>query len=81
MLRKSGRMCINIGDQFARSIIYGRYKVIPIHAEIITQCEKIGFDFMGSIIWQKNTMNKNTMNTTGGANVMGFFPMFTKWNC
>ncbi len=64
------RLCINIGDQFARSIIYGRYKIIPIHAEFIAQCEKIGFDFMGSIIWQKKT----TMNTTGGANVMGSFP-------
>jgi len=70
VLREGGRFCLNIGDQFARSIIYGRYKVIPIHAEFIGQCEKIGFDFMGSIIWQKKT----TMNTTGGANVMGSFP-------
>ena len=70
VLREGGRFCINIGDQFARSIIYGRYKVIPIHAEFITQCEEIGFDFMGSIIWQKKT----TMNTTGGATVMGSFP-------
>ncbi len=70
VLRKGGRLCINIGDQFARSIIYGKYKVIPIHAEIIIQCENIGFDFMGSIIWQKKT----TMNTTGGATVMGSFP-------
>ena len=70
VLRKGGRICINIGDQFARSIVYGRYKVIPLHAEIISQCEQIGFDYMGSIIWQKKT----TMNTTGGANVMGSFP-------
>lgn len=70
VLRDGGRLCINIGDQFARGIIYGRYKIIPIHSEIISQCEKIGFDFMGSIIWQKKT----TMNTTGGANIMGSFP-------
>lgn len=70
VLRKGGRLCLNIGDQFARSIIYGRYKVIPLHAEFISQCEKLGFDFMGSIIWQKKT----TMNTTGGATVMGSFP-------
>jgi DNA modification methylase len=70
VLRKGGRFCLNIGDQFARSIIYGHYKVIPIHAEFIAQCEQIGFDYMGSIIWQKKT----TMNTTGGANVMGSFP-------
>ena len=64
------RLCINIGDQFARSVYYGRYKVIPIHSEIIRFCESIGFDFMGQIIWQKTT----TTNTTGGAAVMGSFP-------
>jgi len=70
VLEPGRRLCINIGDQFARSIIYGRYKIIPLHAELISQCEDIGFDYMGSIIWQKKT----TMNTTGGANVMGSYP-------
>ncbi|MDL1957640.1 MAG: site-specific DNA-methyltransferase, partial [Candidatus Desulfofervidus auxilii] len=70
VLKPGRRLAINIGDQFARSIIYGRYKIIPLHAEFIAQCEDIGFDFMGSIIWQKKT----TMNTTGGANVMGSYP-------
>ncbi len=69
-LKPGRRFCLNIGDQFARSIIYGRYKVIPLHAEFISQCEDIGFDYMGSIIWQKKT----TMNTTGGATVMGSYP-------
>jgi site-specific DNA-methyltransferase (adenine-specific) len=64
------RLCINIGDQFARSVYYGRYKIIPIRTEIIKFCETIGFDYMGAIIWQKPT----TMNTTGGATVMGSFP-------
>lgn len=64
------RLCINIGDQFARSVYYGRYKVIPIRTEIIKFCETIGFDYMGAIIWQKKT----TTNTTGGASVMGSFP-------
>ncbi len=70
VLKPGRRLCINIGDQFARSIIYGRYKVIPLHAELIAQCEHLGFDYMGAIIWQKKT----TMNTTGGANVMGSYP-------
>lgn len=70
VLHDGCRLCINIGDQFARSVYYGRYKVIPIHSEIIRFCETIGFDFMGQIIWQKNT----TMNTTGGGSVMGSFP-------
>jgi site-specific DNA-methyltransferase (adenine-specific) len=70
VLHDGCRLCINIGDQFARSVYYGRYKVIPIHAEIIKFCETVGFDFMGQIIWQKAT----TMNTTGGGTVMGSFP-------
>jgi len=70
VLHKGCRLCINIGDQFARSVYYGRYKVIPIREEIIKFCETIGFDYMGAIIWQKVT----TCNTTGGATVMGSFP-------
>ncbi len=70
VLEPGRRLVINIGDQFARAIIYGRYKVIPLHAEVIAQCEDIGFDYMGAIIWQKRT----TMRTTGGANVMGSYP-------
>jgi site-specific DNA-methyltransferase (adenine-specific) len=64
------RLCVNIGDQFARAVFYGRYKVIPIRTEIIKFCETIGFDYMGAIIWQKKT----TTNTTGGASIMGSFP-------
>ena len=64
------RLCVNIGDQFARSVYYGRYKVIPIRTEIIKFCEAIGFDYMGAIIWQKKT----TSNTTGGASLMGSYP-------
>lgn len=70
ILHKGCRLCVNIGDQFARSVYYGRYKVIPIRTEIIKFCESVGFDYMGAIIWQKVT----TTNTTGGATVMGSFP-------
>jgi site-specific DNA-methyltransferase (adenine-specific) len=51
-------------------VVYGRYKVIPIRADIIRSCEAMGFDYMGAIIWQKKT----TMNTSGGAVVMGSYP-------
>ncbi len=53
VLANGCRLCINIGDQFARSVYYGRYKVIPIRTEIIKFCETIGLDYMGAIIWQK----------------------------
>lgn len=70
VLRSGCRLCINIGDQFARAAYYGRYKVVSIHSEIIRFCETIGFDYMGSIIWQKPT----TMHTSGGGKVMGSYP-------
>lgn len=70
VLHKGCRLCINIGDQFARAVYYGRYKVIPIRTEIIKFCESRGLDYMGAVIWQKVT----TSNTTGGATVMGSFP-------
>lgn len=70
VLHPGCRLCINIGDLFARSVYYGRYKVIPIRTEIIKFCESLGMDYMGAIIWQKKT----TMNTSGGGSVMGSFP-------
>ena len=70
VLNNGCRLCVNIGDQFARAVYYGRYKVIPIRTEIIKFCEAIGFDYMGAIIWQKKT----TSNTTGGASLMGSYP-------
>jgi site-specific DNA-methyltransferase (adenine-specific) len=70
VLYKGCRLCVNVGDQFARSAYYGRYKVIPIRTEIIKFCEAQGLDYMGAVIWQKVT----TCNTSGGATVMGSFP-------
>lgn len=70
VLHNGCRLCVNIGDQFARAVYYGRYKVIPIREEIIKFCENIGFDYMGAVIWQKVT----TSNTTGGGIQMGSYP-------
>ena len=70
VLEDGCRLCINIGDQFSRSVYYGRYKVVPIRTEIIRFCEALKMDYMGAIIWQKAT----TMNTSGGGAVMGSFP-------
>ena len=44
ILQSGCRLCINIGDQFARATYYGRYKVVSIHSEIIRFCETIGLD-------------------------------------
>jgi len=69
-LRAGRRLCVNVGDQFARASRYGRYRVLPIHADVIRGCGALGLDFMGQIIWQKAT----TLRPTGGASVMGSYP-------
>ena len=70
VLNNGCRLCVNIGDQFARAVYYGRYKVIPIRTEIIKFCEAVAFDYMGAVIWQKKTSS----NTSGGASLMGSYP-------
>ncbi|GIV26124.1 MAG: hypothetical protein KatS3mg026_1816 [Bacteroidia bacterium] len=70
VLQPGRRLCINVGDQFARATTYGTYQVIPLHAEIIAQCVRLGFVYLGAIIWQK----KSTLRPSGGAVVMGSFP-------
>lgn len=72
VLSPQRRMIINIGDQYLRAKDYGRYRIVSISAQIIQDCQAIGFDYMGDIIWQKIS----TTNTTGGCSFMGslFYP-------
>jgi site-specific DNA-methyltransferase (adenine-specific) len=67
VLEPQCRMIINVGDQYLRTTEYGRYRILSIASKIIEDCQKIGFDFLGDIIWQK----VSTTNTTGGCSLMG----------
>lgn len=67
VLHSGCKMCINIGDLYTRTKDFGRYKLIPIQADIIKSCEKIGYDLINVIIWQKITR----CHPTGGCNLMG----------
>ena len=67
VLEPQCRMVINIGDQYLRTSEFGRYRVLSIASNIITDCLNLGFDFLGDIIWQKIS----TTNTTGGCTLMG----------
>jgi modification methylase len=70
VLVSGGRLCVNIGDQFLRAAEFGRFKVMPIHAEIIKFCETVGLDYQGAITWHKIT---NTA-ASGGGSLMGSYP-------
>jgi len=61
------RAAVNIGDQYLRATEHGRYRVQPIPADVIHIGRRLGFDFMGNIIWEKIS----TTRTTGGGTWMG----------
>lgn len=69
-LKPSSKLCINIGDQYMSAKENGKFEVIPIHADFIKQCKELGFDYQGSIIWQK----VSTMNSSGGGTLLGSYP-------
>ena len=53
VLTSGGRLCVNIGDILANVDEKGFRQVIPLHAEILTMCDRIGFNHLGMIIWNK----------------------------
>jgi len=67
VLHPGCRMAVNIGDQYLRAAEHERYRVLPIPSDLAVVGRKIGFDYMGSIIWQKIS----TTNTSGGGAWMG----------
>jgi len=70
VLKPNCRLVINVGDVYNTTPVIGRHKALPIHAHFIVECEKLGFDYMGHIVWQK----VGTVHPSGGASVMGSFP-------
>jgi DNA modification methylase len=72
LLLPQGRLCINIGDVFTSAKEYGRYKVLPVHSEIIQFCEQNGLDYMNMIVWRKIG---NAVASGGARNVMGSYLM------
>jgi len=67
VLEPQCRMVINVGDQYLRTVEFGRYRILSIASRIISDCLDLGFDFLGDLIWQK----VSTTNTTGGCSLMG----------
>ena len=76
VLHNGCRLCVNIGDQFARSVYYGRYRIIPIREEIIRFCETIGFDYMGAIILAEGYY----MQYNWRRDNHGVIPLSAQWN-
>ena len=67
VLEPGCKLVINIGDQFFRGSASQKYAVLPIQADTITACRRIGFETFGSIIWKK----VSTTKTSSGGVWMG----------
>jgi site-specific DNA-methyltransferase (adenine-specific) len=53
LLVAGGRLVVVVGDVCLSRKKAGRHFVVPIHADIIRQCIKIGFDYLTPILWYK----------------------------
>jgi modification methylase len=53
LLVPGGRLVCVVGDVCLSRRKYGRHVVMPLHADIMVQCRKIGFDNLNPIIWHK----------------------------
>jgi site-specific DNA-methyltransferase (adenine-specific) len=73
VLRDGCRFVVNIGDQYLRAKRGSPYQIVPLHALIVNSIQHLSgcrFLYLGSIVWRK----VSTMQTTGGASVMGSYP-------
>lgn len=53
VLVAGGRLVCVVGDVCLSRRAFGRHLVMPLHADIVVRCRKIGFDNLNPIIWHK----------------------------
>ncbi|MFI5166304.1 MAG: DNA-methyltransferase [Thermoanaerobaculales bacterium] len=54
VLVPGGRLVCVVGDVcLARRRNKGRHMVMPLHADIVVRCRRVGFDYLTPIIWHK----------------------------
>jgi len=53
VLVPGGRLVCVVGDVCLSRRKYGRHVVMPLHADIMVKCRRIGFDNLNPIIWHK----------------------------
>lgn len=62
VLVPGGRLVCVVGDVCLSRRRFGRHVVMPLHADIMVQCRKIGFDNLNPIIWHKIANANYEMN-------------------
>lgn len=64
VLIPGGRLCIVVGDVCRSRRRFGTHEVIPLHADIVVQCRRLGFEGLATVLWYKIA---NAATEVGGA--------------
>ncbi len=64
LLIPGGRLCIVVGDVCRSRKRFGKHEVIPLHADILVRCRRIGFEGLATVFWYKIA---NATTEVGGA--------------
>jgi site-specific DNA-methyltransferase (adenine-specific) len=64
-----GRLVVVVGDVLLSRREYGRHKVVPLHADIQVNCEKIGYDNLAPVFWHK--ISNATFEVSGNSKFLG----------
>lgn len=67
MLVPGGRMCVVVGDVCRSRRKHGRHRVDPLHAYLLVECQKLGFDPLAPILWRKIANLKTEVAGNGNA--------------
>lgn len=71
LLTPGGRMCVVVGDVCRSRKGYGRHLVEPLHAYIQVQCQRIGFDPLAPIVWNKIANMTTEVDGNGAGGFLG----------
>jgi len=69
VLVPGGRLVCVVGDVCLSRRRYGRHVVMPLHADIVVSCRRIGFDNLNPIIWHK--ISNATYEVESGSKFLG----------
>jgi modification methylase len=69
VLVPGGRLVCVVGDVCLSRKMHGRHLVMPLHADIVVNCRKIGFDNLNPIIWHK--ISNATFEANNGTKFLG----------
>jgi len=70
VLVPGGRLVCVVGDVCLSRKQHGRHRVMPLHADIVVRCRKIGFDNLTPILWYKISNAKYEIEN-GSAGFLG----------